>query len=624
VNEWIRLLDSRLECQGFASSKAFILELLGQCERIHMATKRGKSLYLLDYSFRTEVKLDTILDESGIDVSQLNCWEVSDAILKSFPTTEKDVYMLSDWAEKNLNTSNIRVDENVFGSRSRQIEIAREFLLQINPSAFIGCLSILEALASQKEPPIQDIIDSGAVSTLLKSIEVATSSNGMQPVRINVIQPIRILTTMLKAGDENQVATMIDQGLLQCLDNLLSDATGPIMDNIRHALQYIAHTSINTRDKLLNSDILETFLDHSSHDTEDCDLLKAILCNKDMPQIDLNNLIILQPSILASICYYVDLSLVDFVISVLDHRIKRQHLSGEQSMSSYSSFTKPLELLICCLPTGLPALKILSQLSELDYFRSMAKNSKGRSFESFVSISHTYLESDSNETARQACISMGYLLRHDGKERNTVYLTDNLRDELSFRYINSIARLSCDRGHLITIHQRLLLYLQKQVTSDTDTFEKCLELQKQLSEMTFVEFCSLLECDDSLAEIEAELKTFLAKRTHIAIEDQIRLCIECWAGELKCQTYDIMTDDQIKAAAAQVPISMHALCKCGFMDYDHFSSPWDYDRNRNKYGTILIEVMENYHYAKTWQEYHHCNIFVILYDCASQIPILDE
>ena len=85
-----------------------------------------------------------------------------------------------------------------------------------------------------------------------------------------------------------------------------------------------------------------------------------------------------------------------------------------------------------------------------------------------------------------------------------------------------------------------------------------------------------------------------------------------------------MTDDQIKAAAAQVPISMHALCKCGFMDYDHFSSPWDYDRNRNKYGTILIEVMENYHYAKTWREYHHCNIFVILYDCASQIPILDE
>ena len=150
-----------------------------------------------------------------------------------------------------------------------------------------------------------------------------------------------------------------------------------------------------------------------------------------------------------------------------------------------------------------------------------------------MSISYKYLDSTPNETTRQACKSMGYLLRHLCADISVKSIINN--DISVKKIIDAIMRLSREGGHLIAIHQRLLLYLLKQISSSTGSLEKCFEVQRQLRKMTFVELCSLLECDDSAAEIEAELKTFLATRTSIALEDQIRRCVECWAKEVMCE-----------------------------------------------------------------------------------------
>ena len=458
----------------------------------------------------------------------MDCSEVSEALLQPFPKIEKDIYILSDDTISWLQNCNILVDENVFGSQSRRLEIAREFLYEMDHDTLSECLTLLEALISHENPPIQDIIDSGAVSAVLHSIEGNTSSN--------VIWSVRTLAALLKAGNEHQVAVILDRGILKHLDTLLScfsyERTDPIVENIRHALKYIANISVNTREKLLNSEIIDTLSEYASYNEKDSDLLKAIFCNKDMPQINLNCLKIAEPT-LANIFHCMDLSLVDFVISVLDTQIDRQKLSGHQSMSSYSSFAEPLWQFSFLPKNELPALKMLSRLSELDYFGSAAKTSSRDCSQTLMSISYKYLDSTSNETTRQACKSMGYLLRHLCADISVKSIINN--DISVKKIIDAIMRLSREGGHLIAIHQRLLLYLLKQISSSTGSLEKCFEVQRQLRKMTFVELCSLLECDDSAAEIEAELKTFLATRTSIALEDQIRRCVECWAKEVMCE-----------------------------------------------------------------------------------------
>eukprot|EP00956_Cyclotella_meneghiniana_P024951 scaffold51060_cov65-Cyclotella_meneghiniana.AAC.5 len=575
VDEWIHLIESRPEGQGFTSSKAPILELLGQCERICLATKHEKSLWLIQFSDRTETKLDRILGKTSLNKSELNRHEV---------------------------------DEDVFGSPSRRLEIAKEFLLQMNPSAVTKCVSLLESLVSQENPPIQDIIDSGAVSVLLESINESAS-----------VRSLRTLALMLKPKEEHQVASILDQGILKHFYEFLIARQWNelnVVYIICDALKYIASTSVSTRQKLINCDnilyTLSKFISDVRESRPACiGTLKSIFCNKDMPLINLNSLEIAEPT-LANICCSMDLSLVDFVVSVLDTQIGRQQLSGEQSMSSYSSFARAILSLMSSPSTELHALKIMSQLSELDYFGSVAT----LTHLSLIPILYKYLESESNETARQACSSMGYLLRHSSRD---ILLSNDeqLFSTIIVKYICALARLSNDGGHLITIHQKLLSYLQKQITS-AGARERLINLQDELNEMSFERLSSLLECDESTTEVEAELKTFLAKRTSIAIEDQIRRCIECWAKELGCEARDIMTDDQVKAAAVQMPLTAEELETRGFMENEDDGYIY---RSRKKYGESMLELMKDYHYARNWREYHHCGIFVILHHCTSQINI---
>jgi len=310
--------------------------------------------------------------------------------------------------------------------------------------------------------------------------------------------------------------------------------------------------------------------------------------------------------------------LVDFVVSVLDTQVARQQLSGKQTMNSYSSFAKPHQELIASPSTELLALKMLFRLSELDIFGSFARRiDTSLNHNPLMPMLCKHLDSESNEITRQAYCSMGYLLRHSSNLDLIIFSYF----DIIVKYINTLARLSKDDGHhLITIHHKLLSYLQKQVTS-AGARKKFNNLQDELNGMTFVELCALLECDDSTAEVEAELKTFLAKRTSIPIEDQIMRCVEFMATELRCDVHDIMTIDQVIAAAVQLPLTMDELETCGFMDDDddEFGS-----HCRVVNGKHMLKLIEDYHYAKNWQEYHHCGMFVMLYHCALQIPINDD
>ena len=82
-----------------------------------------------------------------------------------------------------------------------------------------------------------------------------------------------------------------------------------------------------------------------------------------------------------------------------------------------------------------------------------------------------------------------------------------------------------------------------------------------------------------------------------------------------------MTDDQVKAAAVQMPLTAEELETCGFMGNEDDGNVFFSDECRKEYGEDMLELMKDYHYAKNWREYHHCGIFVILHHCTSQIHI---
>ena len=84
-----------------------------------------------------------------------------------------------------------------------------------------------------------------------------------------------------------------------------------------------------------------------------------------------------------------------------------------------------------------------------------------------------------------------------------------------------------------------------------------------------------------------------------------------------------MTSDQVKAAADRVPLTWDALETFEFMDNDGDRFNYDYDC-RKEFGEDMLELMNDYHYAKNWQEYHQCGISLILHHCALQIPIHDD
>ena len=80
-----------------------------------------------------------------------------------------------------------------------------------------------------------------------------------------------------------------------------------------------------------------------------------------------------------------------------------------------------------------------------------------------------------------------------------------------------------------------------------------------------------------------------------------------------------MTSGQVKAAADGIPLTMDALETFHFMDDDDDDDDRLGSQFRKEYGEHMLELMKDYHYAKNWQEYHKCGMFVILHHCALQI-----
>jgi len=664
-SDWITLLESREGGRELLLSKQPVFEVLKQCERIILGKNDGKSLWLVHFGQDMITSLSRVLNRTGFDTSRLCGDEVSEAILQSFPTNERDVYLLSDDTRKCLEKTCILVDEQIFGSLSRRQDIAREFINDMDPVSCNYSLSLLEELMLLAEPPIQAIINTGIVIVLVQALSFAKSSG----LVFKSESCLRILSRMLKDQDENQVEEILDLDFYEHLNCFLGDMPDGMflpagLDQLREsctALNYITNTSVKMRDELLNSEIIDTLAIYTSKGAEGCqvcvDFFKTLLFDKDM-SVDLNTLEIIAEPTLAHLLCSEDLELIEYVISMLNIRIKRKNLLGQKYFSSFCSFYEPLKKLLPRRSSKLRAatMKILDQLSELDYFGTATKRLTCEKYCTFERWKTAFSKSFGNKSTKEvyrACKSIGYLLRN-GVINTSTYMCH--QKGVLLKYINALQRFSSEGEQLTTIHAKLLSFI-------ADVFEKkprnqfdiemseigiCIFIQDLLMKKDWAELRVLLQFDDSTGIVEDELEAFLQKYRNLDIEDDLEICFDLWAKEMndsseQTSERDITGDDfiphqQIKEFVTKLPLTIDAEIKEFALNRqfaNHRPLPIDvFDelgfmnsfslRLREKYSERVLRLMEDYRFAKNRLEYHHCGIFAILYDCVLQISIPDE
>jgi hypothetical protein len=114
---------------------------------------------------------------------------------------------------------------------------------------------------------------------------------------VGLLSPfLDLLTKLLKCGNK-EVEIIVDLGFVGRLKTMLTYLSFGEDDaiNIFDALKSIVKTSPLLRDKVLQSKIITRFSKRLELENENVrkscvDILKAMLCNKDMPPVEYNNL----------------------------------------------------------------------------------------------------------------------------------------------------------------------------------------------------------------------------------------------------------------------------------------------------------------------------------------------
>jgi hypothetical protein len=120
-----------------------------------------------------ETLKDTLLN-SGVEVQSLDCSKVSRAIVKNFSSKKNDLYILSDRFQGILTEIGLGCDDHIIISTQRQrLKIAQDFLPQLSTSDFFNeHSSLLVDLVVQCNPPMHQMIESGAISSMLDTLNM--------------------------------------------------------------------------------------------------------------------------------------------------------------------------------------------------------------------------------------------------------------------------------------------------------------------------------------------------------------------------------------------------------------------------------------------------------------------
>ena len=552
----MRILEKRPGGQNALCSKLPILEILGTCARDRLGLFQGKDVWIVNFSHSVENNLKRTIKKLSLEGTDLEPSEISDALLKAFPTNEKYEYILSDSARKCLRELDIPIDDKAFGSSRYLLSLVKELFPQIAKTHLEPCIYLVERLMSEAEPPFEDIISSGIMPDLVKGIERAFFEPKYSA------SCIHILSKLLRGKNEDEVKAILDTGFFNSLEDYFLSARELVVsafgDSCR-SLEYIISTSVTLRDIALSSGVLDCFLifvnRHHPQASRFCIELWKTICSsyKDSSPIDFS-LVDIKVERMAPLLTSRNDELVEFVGSVLSLQVKNLRLSGEISMVSFSSYAAPIvDLVLSCNTmhkTFVRAFRVFYLLTELDFFGSIANELDRSSVDSMLTLLEMTTKTIEDENmVKQACKSMGYMVRMVCCRPERFLQPDPLRGDLRkgvifdrleryvLPWIETLVRLSSKGAYLTILQHQLLLFISNSIEKGDlpkkriSIVRQCLQLEDRLEKMSFAELTSLLQLDDNEQDVQDELKVSLQKQTSGPIEDQIDMFIDACLEE---------------------------------------------------------------------------------------------
>lgn len=166
----VEILSSRQG--GKDALPLLVYSALSYCSHRELVGSNGnQSLWLVVNE--NETLKDTLLN-SVVELQSLDCSKVSRAIVKNFSSKKKDLYILCDRFQGVLTEIGLGCDDHIIISTQRQrLKIAQDFLPQLSTSDFFNeHSSLLVDLVVQCNPPMHQMIESGAISSMLDTLSM--------------------------------------------------------------------------------------------------------------------------------------------------------------------------------------------------------------------------------------------------------------------------------------------------------------------------------------------------------------------------------------------------------------------------------------------------------------------
>jgi hypothetical protein len=395
--------------------------------------------------------------------------EISAALLQGFRNNTNSLHILAPSSRDFCSRIGLRVDYSFFVSKELERTLVAKFLGGIWRAEGTSYPPFLNELASLDDPPLEEIINSGILPKLTKTLDYAS---------------LCLLSKLVQGSSDDCVRKIVRSGFVSGIGLFLLTSNGSY-DELKEcciALKRIANISY-LRNEILqyNYDVLKALGNHSTSPVTEIrqicmDTLKFICCNNEMPPLDFNR-VNLPLSTATLMLASEDHALIVFASSFISLQIRSTHLR----LSCYVVDILKNVLEILCQDSDqqlLPALELLSQFPECYLFSDALSDLKTHmvsKINSSLAVLSKYLNNESEKVVLQACKSISFLLRFFCRKDYVLY-TFKRRDIL-LQWVDSVAKV-CHVEEINPWHEKLLLS-SNELEKD-DVIKMCHEVEQMI------------------------------------------------------------------------------------------------------------------------------------------------
>lgn len=432
-----------------------------------------------------------------------------------------------------------------------------------------------------------------------------------------------MLTKLLKCGYD-EVKTIVDLGFIDCVKTILSFLSLGERDaiNIFDALKSIVKTSQLLRDTVLQSGIVAKFskcLELNSADVElSCvDMLKAMLCNKNMPPVEHINLHLGLP-IGSGLLSLNDFEIVECIgLSLccqIETKLAEEYRKSRVLPSILKLLTQP------SAKVQASAIGLFSKYADLNPYTEVKSAFAIKCLE----VLSQYLDNESDSVKRKACKSLGCVFdKWSQKPDDTSWESRKIshvalatkRQDIYLKWITTLSALlpTNSPSYVQKLMQYLPVQLQKRIDATDNAHRWLYQIDDAIKTMSYDELSKINLADDYLDD------SLSLRVEHALMSDQYDNCkyqqMSTFVRALVSNNQQLLLDRPLRnelllEIAAKLPCTMSELRKL-ILD----------QKKCDECGEGILNVIEACNDPKKyWCIVYQNGVFPILYSSAEELP----